>query len=267
MKHLNSEAGKFGNGSVVNRVASVFIHVSDVRRSAVWYSRLLGLPLMEERLGGGPVYWFDFDDTHLILDSNRENRKNPAWSEEMKPRLMFSSRNIEAACSYLELHGEIVQGLERHGDMAFFTFRDPEGNVQMISQANDAGRSEGYPQGNSPIKPGIGCAFVDVSNMEKTASWYSELLNQPFDSEAAKQAIYSIPVDRGAALLLDQNRELRSELFSEICCFETDDFTAALHFAQKHEFQFAGEPNYFPDLSEFTLIDPDGNRIVIAQMH
>ncbi len=58
---------------LANRVASVFVHVTDLRTSAEWYSRLLGLPLMEERLNGGPVYWFDFQGTHLILDSNRVN--------------------------------------------------------------------------------------------------------------------------------------------------------------------------------------------------
>ncbi|MBE9914188.1 hypothetical protein G8C92_09095 [Paenibacillus donghaensis] len=56
---------------LVNRVASVFVHVTDLRLSAEWYSRLLGLPVMEERMNGGPVYWFDFEGTHLILDSKK----------------------------------------------------------------------------------------------------------------------------------------------------------------------------------------------------
>ncbi|BFH62906.1 VOC family protein [Paenibacillus azoreducens] len=63
---------------LVNRVASVFVHMTDLRRSAEWYSRLLGLPVMEERMNGGPVYWFDFAGTHLILDSKKPCRNKSA---------------------------------------------------------------------------------------------------------------------------------------------------------------------------------------------
>lgn len=49
--------------------------------------------------------------------------------------------------------------------------------------------------------------------------------------------------------------------------FETDDFDAAFAFARDQGFQIAGEPCRFPDLSEFALLDPDGNRIVVAHMH
>lgn len=48
--------------------------------------------------------------------------------------------------------------------------------------------------------------------------------------------------------------------------FETENFESALGYVRQHGFLLTGEPNCFPDLSEFTLLDPDGNRIVIAQM-
>lgn len=67
-------------------------------------------------------------------------------------------------------------------------------------------------------------------------------------------------------MLLDRNRFLNQETFTELFYFETNDLEAALAFARDQGFQFAGEPNDFPDLSEFALLDPDGNRIVVAQM-
>lgn len=247
-----------------NRVASVFVHVADLRKSAEWYSRLLGLPMMEERLNGGPVYWFDFEGTHLILDSDAANRENPDWRETMMPRLMFKTRDIDEAYSYIREEGEPFFEPERHGTMAYFNFRDAEGNAQMACWSENA--EESLFKGNSPILPRIGGAFVDVKDMPAAARWYSDLLGVPFDAEAAKQSIYSVPVSGGAALLLDQNRFLNRESFTELFYFETADFEAALSFVRSEGFEMASEPSYFPDLHEFSLLDPDGNRIVIAYM-
>jgi len=254
---------------LANRVASVFVHVTDLRTSAEWYSRLLGLPLMEERLNGGPVYWFDFQGTHLILDSNRVNRQKPDWDEGMMPRIMFAAQEIDEAFRHVrEKGGEPIDESERHGTMAFFNFRDPEGNVHMACWAEHAGEAlPPEPSNVSPILPRVGGVFVDVKNMPEAARWYSDLLGVPFDGSAAEERIYSVPTDSGAALLLDHNRYLNRESFTEVFYFETDDFDAAFAFARDQGFQIAGEPCRFPDLSEFALLDPDGNRIVVAHMH
>ncbi|GIO34542.1 MULTISPECIES: VOC family protein [Paenibacillus] len=252
---------------LVNRVASVFVHVTDLRRSAEWYSRLLGLPMMEERLNGGPVYWFDFQGTHMILDSDAVNRQNPDWNEGMMPRIMFEAKNIDDAFRYVrEKGGKPICEPERHGSMAFFNFRDPEGNTHMACWVDQRDADQAF-KGQSPIQPRIGGVFVDVKNMREAARWYSDLLGVPYDEAAAEQRIYSVPAASGAALLLDHNRYLNQESFTEVLYFETGDFDAALAFARGQGFQFAGEPCYFPDLSEFALLDPDGNRVVVAKMN
>ncbi|MEF2967171.1 VOC family protein [Paenibacillus sp. M1] len=256
---------KAGSLPIENRVGSVFVHVTDLRRAAEWYSRLLGLPIMEERLNGGPVYWFDFQGAHLILDSDAANRENPDWSEEMMPRIMFPTRDIDLAYQYIRDKGVTVWEPERHGTMAFFNFRDPEGNTQMVcwSEQNEvASRFEGQ----SPIMPRVGGVFVDVKHMPSAARWYCELLGVPYEEDAAAQHVYSIRTASGAALLLDQNRHLNGDSFTEVFYFETEDFEGALNYVRDQGFELAGEPGDFPDLSEFALLDPEGNRIIIAQM-
>ncbi|TLS50894.1 hypothetical protein FE782_17755 [Paenibacillus antri] len=248
-----------------NRVASVFIHVTDLRRAADWYSRLLGLPVLEERLNGGPVYWFDLGDTGLVLDSDAYHRQDPSWRESMMPRIMFPAKDIDEAYRYVKERGTPFFEPERHGTMAYFNFADPEGNAQMVCWTAAAEAAPASASGG-PIRPRIGGAFVDVKDMRATARWYAELLGVPFDESQAGSTIYSMPVTRGAALLLDGNRHANGESFTEICYFETDDFEAALAYAREQGFEPAGEPARFPDLSEFALLDPDGNRIVIAHM-
>ncbi|WP_433620158.1 VOC family protein [Paenibacillus cellulositrophicus] len=251
-----------------NRIASVFVHVTNLRQSAEWYSRLLGLPIKEERLNGGPVYWFDFQGTHLILDSNSGNRQNPDWREDMMPRMMFPAKDIDAAYLFIRKQGTPLSEPERHGPMAYFNFRDPEGNVQMACWAENREEDSSLAGlSRSPILPRIGGVFVDVKHMPAAARWYSGLFGVEYDEAAAEQRIYSVPTASGAALLLDHNRHLNGESFSELFYFETEDFDGALQFVKSNGFELAGEPQIFPDLSEFALLDPDGNRIIIAQMN
>ncbi|WP_170287203.1 VOC family protein [Paenibacillus faecis] len=248
-----------------NRIASVFVHVTDLRKSAEWYSRLLGLPVFEERLNGGPVYWFEFKGTHLILDSNTANRQNPEWDESMKPRIMFKTSNLEEAYRYVLEKGETILEPEYHGTMAYFNFRDPEGNAQMVCwSASPAEDTEFITE--SPILPKIGGVFVDVKHIPETARWYSDLLGVPYDASAAGGAIYSVPMADGAALLLDRNGFMNGGAFTEPLYFETEHFDVALEYISRQGFQLTGEPGYFPDLKEAALLDPDGHRIIVAQM-
>lgn len=249
-----------------NRIASVFVHVGDLRRAAEWYSRLLGLPLLEERLNGGPVYWLELPGTHLILDSDSHNQVQPGWEEWQQPRLMLAARNIEQAVHQLQGAGaELIGGLEDHGTMAYANFRDPEGNILMACWTQKPSEDMA-DTGGGPIRPRIGGVFLDVRDLPAAARWYSELLGLQLDEPSAGETIYSVPVSRGAALLLDRNRHANQETFTELFYLETDDFEAALAYVKNLGCELADGPNYFDDLSEFALLDPDGNRIVIAQM-
>ncbi|GGG64437.1 VOC family protein [Paenibacillus radicis (ex Gao et al. 2016)] len=249
---------------VENRVASVFVHVTDLRQSAEWYSQLLGLPLREERLDG-PVYWFELEGTQLLLDSNVSNRSNPEWREEMKPRLMLATNDIDQAYRYVQQLGEPFTEPEHHEPVAFFTFRDPEGNSLMVCRNLADNEATIHPSADSPVS-GIGGVFLDVKEMPSAARWYSKLFGLPLEETGMQAPIYPIPVKEGAALLLDGNRHQNQEDFTELFYFETEDFDRALAFIQAHGIELASEPQHFDDLSEVAILDPDGNRIVIAAM-
>lgn len=95
---------------IENRVASLFVHVTDLRRAAEWYCKLLGLPVLEERLNGGPVYWFDLPGTGLVLDSDAGNESNPNWQHE-KPLVMLPASDIDRAHAYIREKAEVFQSL------------------------------------------------------------------------------------------------------------------------------------------------------------
>ncbi|MFD2702052.1 VOC family protein [Paenibacillus shunpengii] len=253
---------------IENQITSLFVHVSDVRRATEWYSQLLGLPIREDRLSSGPVYWFDLPEAHLILDSNTENRKNPEWREEMKPRFMLACSNIDAAYEHAEQQAATYSKPYHHGPMAYFNFSDSDGNTLMVSRNTDSTETDAWnpADGVSPILPRIGGVFVDVTDMKSAVRWYTALFSLPYDDKNTDGPIYSVPMTSGPVLLLDQHRSLRQEDFTELFYFETNDIEASYQYVLDQGFQVAGEPNHFEDLSEFAVIDPDGNRIVIACM-
>lgn len=248
-----------------NRIASVFVHVTDLRRSAEWYSRLLGLPLLEERLNGGPVYWLELPGTHLILDSNAANRQNPDWREADMPRVMFPASDIDQAYDYLQKKAETFFEPERHGTMAYFNFRDPEGNVHMACWTAQPSPDMELSAG-SPIIARIGGVFVDVKDMKSSARWYRELLGLPLDEQTTAQSVCPVPVSQGASLLLDLHIHLKQKQVTEIFFFETDDFEASLAYVREEGFLPIHDPGRFENLTEFTLEDPDGNRILVCPM-
>jgi len=249
---------------IENRIASVFLHVSDLRRSAEWYSRLLGLSVREERLNGGPVYWLDLPGTGLVLDSNANNRLNPNWREEMKPLFMLSAKNIDEAYAFVRERAETFFEPERHPGMAYFNFRDTEGNTLMACWSEDGGQETGW-MGDSPISARIGGAFVDVTDMRRAAAWYSDLFGTALGDGAASGEVCSVPMSRGAALLLDLHRHLRHEAFSIRCMFDAKDIRAAYAYASDLGLDFRGGLEDYGNIAFFTLKDPDGNLVMVCQ--
>ncbi|MBB6671057.1 VOC family protein [Cohnella nanjingensis] len=251
---------------IENRIGSAIVHVTDLRRSAEWYSRLLGLPIREERLNGGPVYWFDLPGTGLLLDDNSGNRRDPAWREDMKPRFMLPVSDIDDAYAYIRERAEIIGGgPHRFEGMAYFNFRDPEGNALMACRSEHAEEDPALAETESPVLGRIGGVFVDVRKMESAARWHSELFGLPFKPQEAEQSIYSVPMRRGASLLLDDNRARRGETFRILLMFDTRDIRASYDFVRTLGYEAFGEIEEHGDVAFFSVRDPDGNLIMICQ--
>ncbi|CAG7616059.1 hypothetical protein PAESOLCIP111_01860 [Paenibacillus solanacearum] len=250
---------------IENRVASVFVHVADLRRSAEWYSRLLGLPLMENRLNGGPVYWFDLPGAGLILDSNVNNRKDPDWREEMKPRFMFPTGDIDAAYAYLREKAEVFHAPERHAHMAYITFRDPEGNAHMACWDGNAGEEPQLPATESPVAARIKGVFIDVKEMKAMAAWYADLLALPLDENTSEEAIYPIPVTRGPGLLLDHNRHRHNDSFTIPFMFDCRSVDEAYAFVEANGIEVFGSIERHGEFAFFTVKDPDGHLVMICE--
>ncbi|MBP1989326.1 VOC family protein [Paenibacillus eucommiae] len=253
---------------IQNRVASIFVHVTDLRRAAEWYSELLGLPVKEERLNGGPVYWFDIPGTGLILDNNANNRLNPDWREEMKPLIMFSCEDIDEAYAYVTEHGEPLMKPEHHPGMAYFNFLDPDGRAYMVCWSNGVAGSEldesNEPLTTSPIRPRIGGVFVNVRNMKSAAKWISGLLGLACREEDTIQSIYTVPTTTGAAILLDDNRFRQGENYEIPFMFACDDIEAAFQYvSEKGMDVFHGIEGI--GVKFFTLRDPDNNLVMVCQ--
>ncbi|WP_219837087.1 VOC family protein [Paenibacillus sp. R14(2021)] len=248
------------------RAASIFVHVADLRRSAEWYNKLLGLPLLEDRFNGGPVYWYNLQHTNLILDNDAANQANPEWQASMKPRIMFKTSDIDEAYAYVKEMGEPFLEPEQHGSvMAYFNFRDPEGNAQMVCWTSEEEEDMGEPIGTSPILPRIGAVFIDVKDMTAMSSWYADLLGIPADAYHAEGEVIALPSTKGGGILLDANRHLQGNDFTIPFMFVTEDLEASLVYAKVNGFELFGEPQYYGPVSFFVLKDPDGNLVMVCR--
>ncbi len=116
---------------IKNQAGAVFIHVSDMKRAIGFYSKLLGLPILEAAHEGN-IYDLPVQSgTQIILDSH--HRKAP--SNDNLPLLFFDTDDLQASYAFIVSEGiEVAGEIEIHDDISFFTFRDPDGNVLMVCE-------------------------------------------------------------------------------------------------------------------------------------
>ncbi|MCS0824082.1 VOC family protein [Cytobacillus firmus] len=117
---------------IAGKVNNVFIHVSDLEKSAEWYSTLLGLPFHKGSVES-PVYNIPvISETGLTLD---DHTFDPAFTLNPSGHVLFNFfvQDIDEAYTFVKDQGiTIVKEIERIGDFAYFNFQDLDGNVLMI---------------------------------------------------------------------------------------------------------------------------------------
>ncbi|NRG47597.1 VOC family protein [Bacillus sp. CRN 9] len=117
---------------IESKVNNVFIHVSDLKKSAEWYSSLIGLTINLDEITS-PVFNIPVTSmTGLTLD---DHSFDPGFKFNPSSHVLFNffAKDIDEAYSFVKGKGiTIVREIERIGDFAYFNFQDLDGNVLMI---------------------------------------------------------------------------------------------------------------------------------------
>lgn len=123
---------KSNSSPIAPKINNVFIHVSDLEKSAEWYSDLLGLPFSKDHVES-PVYNIPItSETGLTLD---DHTFDPEFKLNPSDHVLFNFyvTDVDEAYEYVKNKGiTIVREIERFNDFAYFNFKDLDGNVLMI---------------------------------------------------------------------------------------------------------------------------------------
>lgn len=121
---------------------------------------------------------------------------------------------------------------------------------------------------NSPIVNRIDTVFVHVRDLEKSVHWYSKLLGVDIKNKV-QEPIYTFDMGVGRPGLTLDNHS-----FDDIYEFvpqnqplfnlSTEDIDISYQFVQQLGAEIVTEIQRYPDLSEFSFKDPDGNIIMIC---
>ncbi|GAA0606777.1 hypothetical protein GCM10009001_25040 [Virgibacillus siamensis] len=117
---------------IKNEMCGVFIHVTDLKKSAQWYCDVLGLEVNPDNVES-PVFNVPINGvTGLTLDDHAFD-KSFVHHSSPSPIFNFRVTDIDEAYTYIKGKGiPIVREMEWVGDdFAWFNFADPDGNVIM----------------------------------------------------------------------------------------------------------------------------------------
>ncbi|MFD1387359.1 VOC family protein [Oceanobacillus oncorhynchi subsp. oncorhynchi] len=112
---------------ILKQIGTVFIPVSDIEKARDWYCDILGLHADGEILFGH-LYVIPMKGAGIVLDS-----KIYAKDKTFKtPAFHLNTNNIEEAFQYMK--DKQVHLLTEVEYDHYFNFKDPDGNILMISE-------------------------------------------------------------------------------------------------------------------------------------
>ena len=116
------------------RLPTVFIHVTDMKRSVTFYSQLFGWPIDAGTDYHNGIFGFDLKNgASILLDANHAEAQQPSSYFHMHAICMFATKDIDASYQFVQANGgEIVTEIFRDPNVDFFNFKDPDGNIQMV---------------------------------------------------------------------------------------------------------------------------------------
>lgn len=120
------------NSPIKNQINTIFVHVSDLKRSVIWYSQLLGQEYDTAEIRR-PVYNIKISDhTGLTLDAGPEEIIKRTKNCEY-PLFNFHTDQIYVAYHYINSLGyKIESEIVNFDDFSYFTISDPDRNIIMI---------------------------------------------------------------------------------------------------------------------------------------
>ncbi|WP_199616248.1 VOC family protein [Paenibacillus alkalitolerans] len=240
---------------------TVFIPVSDLKRSIDWYCELLEIPVQPKQNGGG-IYYFNLGGTDIILDSNM-------WG--YPPMIMFDTPDIDAAYDFCKNQQFAFIGeMFRRPGVAHFSVG---GN--MVCQAEHSGIMD-KPDTAHPLLKRICRVIVHAEHQGESERWYGTFLDKPAEPDPWVDGLTSFRMTRGAHLLVDDNRlcqtatvhydKLQIDIrVNPIAIIESPDLENARSHVLAKGAANVSDIAARLGLSFFTFNDPDGNGLMVCQ--
>ena len=113
-------------------VHAVFVHTKDLKRSAEWYSWLLGLPFEESKVES-PVYNLPVTEGVYVTIDDHSFDPDHTFHPVDTPVFNFLSDDLKGSYERMKSEGvTVTREIEQHGDFGWFNVEDPDRNVVMI---------------------------------------------------------------------------------------------------------------------------------------
>lgn len=246
---------------VLPYMPTVFIPVSNLKRSIEWYADLLEQSIVPKQDGGG-IYYFGFGGTDIILDSNM-------WG--FTPTIMFDSPDIDASRSFCEtLPHHFMSDLFRYPDVSFFNIE-----ANMLCQAHHRGGAAS-PEPVHPLLQHISRVIVHADDMAERISWYERFVDRMTEADPWIDGLPCIRMQHGAHLLFDDNRLCQSpRVFYDrlqldfrvnpMFIIESPDADAALDYVRSKGATAEEGIQERLGVRFFVFHDPDGNGMMVCE--
>lgn len=117
----------------------------------------------------------------------------------------------------------------------------------------------------SPIRRHIGQVFIPVSDLERSAHWYAQVLAFEPQAFSHEDRILDIPVEEGPRLALDASRPGFTADGPPRFFFWTDDIAATVQHLRHLDVRVASDIEDIGSVSFVQFEDPDGNPLMVCQ--
>lgn len=239
-------------------IPTVFLPVSNLKRSIEWYCSLLDMPVQPKHDGGG-IYYFGMQGTDIILDSNM-------WG--FPPMTMFDSSDIDAAYEFCQKQQyPFLTELFQRPNVAHFSVAS-----NMVCQAERVYVSDS-PQ---PLLPRIARVITHTGQAGISTEWYEIFLQGIREADPFVEGLNRIRMERGADLLFDDGTlsqtgpvrydRLQLDLrVNPVFIIESPDVEAALAYVNMKGVTITSGIETRRGIACFQFTDPDGNGIMVGQ--